>query len=69
MNAAEKLLTLAQAAERSECSVKTIRRAIAAGSAGSISSTIRPSIRNTRTRPERLCGAARAWGFHGLRLG
>jgi excisionase family DNA binding protein len=31
MSAAERLLTLAQAAERSECSPKTLRRAIAAG--------------------------------------
>jgi excisionase family DNA binding protein len=31
MSAAERLLTVAQAAERSECSVKTLRRAIAAG--------------------------------------
>ena len=29
--AADRLLTLAQAAERSECEVKTLRRAIAAG--------------------------------------
>lgn len=31
MSAAERLLTIAQAAERSGCSVKTLRRAISAG--------------------------------------
>lgn len=52
MSAAERLLTIAQAAERSECSAKTLRRAIAAGDLAAV--RVGSSPRSDRIHPADL---------------